>query len=136
MKPYLLIVAILSLLNLTESSAQVYVFAREDKADIIQNFNMEDGGAKIQKQVSEKEGKWFSLLETDVLGHGAIFCVANQNGASPKYFYSFGKATSAEAIMEAREKAQEFSKNKANLDVFIMRTFNNQNKYPLKRTSN
>ena len=114
--------------------AQVYVFAREDKADIVQNFNIEEGGAKILKQVAEKEGKWFSLLETDVPGHGAVFCAANSDGANPRYFFSFGKPTPAEAIVEARSKAQDFAKDKSRLNVFIMRTFNNQNKYPLKRT--
>ena len=134
MKHYFFLITVLSFFVTSQSSAQVYVFAREDKADIVQNFNIEDGGAKILKQTSEKEGKWSSLLETDVSGHGAIFCVASPDGSTPKYFISFGKATPAEAIVEARSKAQEFSKGKSNLNVFIMRTFNNQNKYPLKRT--
>ncbi|MBC8052526.1 MAG: hypothetical protein H7Y13_05640 [Sphingobacteriaceae bacterium] len=135
MKLYFLLVTVFGLFLINEASAQVYVFAREDKADIVQNFNIEDGGAKIIKQISEKEGKWFSLLETDSSGHGAIFCVANPDGATPKYFYSVGKSSPADAIMEARAKAQEYSKGKSNLEVFIMRTFNNQNKYPLKRTT-
>jgi hypothetical protein len=118
-----------------ECSAQVYVFAREDRADIIQNFNMEDGGSKIQSQVQDREGKWVSLLETDAPGHGAVFCVASSVGANPKYFVSYGKASPAEAIVEARSKAQDYSKGKSKEEVFIMRTFNNLNKYPLKRTS-
>lgn len=135
MKTYFLLVAFFSLFMINQSSAQVYVFAREDKADIVQNFNMEDGGAKILKQVAEKEGKWVSLLETEIAGHGAIFCVASPDGQNPKYFVSSGKATPAEAIVEARSKAQEYSKGRSSLNVFIMRTFNNQNKYPLKRTN-
>ncbi|MEJ6978857.1 hypothetical protein WG906_00245 [Pedobacter sp. P351] len=134
MKPFFLIIAFFALFITNQCSAQVYVFAREDKADILQNFNMEDGGAKILKQLAEKEGKWFSLLETDVTGHGAVFCVASPNGSNPKYFYSVGKANAAEAIVEARSKAHNYSKDKSGLNVFIMRTFNNQNKYPLKRT--
>lgn len=135
MKPYFFFIALFSVLVCNQVSAQVYVFAREDKADIVQNFNIEDGGGKIVKQVSEKEGKWISLLETDTPGHGAIFCVANEDGANPKYFFSVGKANPAEAIVEARAKAQEFSKGRSALKVFVMRTFNNQNKYPLKRTT-
>lgn len=134
MKPYFLLIAVLSLFVINECSAQVYVYAREDKADIVQVFNVEDGASRILKQVSEKEGKWFSLLETDTLGHGAVFCVANPQGENPKYFYSLGKTSPAEAIIEARSKAQEYSKGKSNHNVFVMRTFNNQNKYPLKRT--
>jgi hypothetical protein len=134
MKPFILLFAIVSLSFINECSAQVYVFAREDKADIVQNFNVEDGGAKILKQVSEREGKWSSLLETDTPGHGAIFCVANPDGANPKYFVSYGKPSPADAIVESRSKAQDFSKGKSGFQVFIMRTFNNQNKYPLKRT--
>ncbi|MFD2163631.1 hypothetical protein ACFSJU_14570 [Paradesertivirga mongoliensis] len=135
MKPFFLLIAVLSVFSVSKASAQVYIFAREDKADIVQVFNVEDGGTKILKQVSEKEGKWISLLETDTSGHGAIFCVANPEGENPKYFYSVGKANPADAIVEAREKAQEYSKGRSNLNVFIMRTFNNQNKYPLKRTT-
>jgi hypothetical protein len=134
MRLYLLLITVLSLLTADHCFAQVYVFAREDKADIVQNFNIEEGGAKILKQIAEKEGKWFSLLETDVPGHGAVFCAANPDGANPMYFFSFGKTTPAEAIIEARAKAQDFAKDKSKLNVFIMRTFNNQNKYPLKRT--
>lgn len=135
MKPYLLLITVIGFFITDQCFAQVYVYAREDKADIVQNFNMEDGGTKILNQISEKEGKWFKLLETDVLGHGAIFCVALPNGSNPKYFYSLGKASPAEAIIEARSKAQDFSKEKSGVKVFIMRTFNNQNKYPLKPTS-
>lgn len=135
MKIYFILITVLGLLKFDVSFGQVYVFAREDKADIVQNFNIEDGGIKIQKQVAEREGKWFSLLETEVQGHGAIFCVAEPDGSSPKYFYSTGKANPAEAIMDARAKAQEYSKGKTGLNVFIMRTFNNQNKYPLKQTN-
>ena len=135
MKHYLLLITLVSLFVCNQASAQVYVFAREDKADIVQNFNIEDGAAKILKQISEKEGKWISLIETDTAGHGAIFCVANPDGANPKYFFSLGKTNPADAIVEARAKAQEYSKGKSSLNVFIMRTFNNQNKYPLKRTS-
>lgn len=135
MKPFFLLIAVLFSFSINKASAQVYVFAREDKADIVQVFNVEDGGAKILKQVSEKEGKWMSLLETDTAGHGAIFCVASPDGENPKYFYSVGKTNPADAIVEARAKAQEYSKSRSNLNVFIMRTFNNQNKYPLKRTT-
>ena len=135
MKPYILIFTIISLFVVNECSAQVYVFAREDKADIVQNLNMEDGGSKILKQVAEKEGKWTSLLETDTPGYGAIFCVTHPDGLNPKYFVSYGKASSAEAIEEARSKAQDFSKGKPGVKVAIMRAFNNQNKYPLKRTN-
>ena len=129
------LITLVSILIVNESSAQVYVFAREDRADIIQNFNTEDGGTKVQKQIEEREGKWFSLLETDIPGHGAIFCVASSVGAHPKYFVSYGKTSPAEAIIEARSKAQDYSKGKSNADVFIMRTFNNQNKYPFKRSA-
>ena len=135
MKPYLLLITVLCFFKINDCSAQVYVFAREDKAEIVQNFNIEDGGSKILKQVSEKEGKWFSLLETDKPGHGAVFCVTGADGSNPKYFYSFGKATSAEAIEEARLKAQEYSKGNFSLKVTIMRAFNNQNKYSFKRTT-
>jgi hypothetical protein len=134
MRLYFLLITVLSLLTADHCFAQVYVFAREDKADIVQNFNIENGGAKILKQIAEKEGKWFSLLEADLPGHGAIFCAANADGTNPSYFFSFGKSTPAEAIIEARSKAQDFAKEKSSLNVFIMRTFNNQNKYPLKRT--
>lgn len=135
MKYYFLLIALLSLFIINECSAQAYIYVREDKADIVQNLNMEDGRAKILKQISEKEGKWVSLLETDKAGHGAIFCVANPDGSNPVYFYSLGKETPADAIVEARSKAQEYSKGKANVNVFIMRTFRNQNKYPLKKAS-
>lgn len=135
MKPYLFLITVICFFITNECFAQVYVYAREDKADIVQTFNMEDGGTKILNQVAEKEGKWFKLLETDVLGHGAIFCVALPNGSNPRYFYSFGKASPAEAIVEARSKAHNYSKEKSGVNVFIMRTFNNQNKYPLKRTN-
>jgi len=135
MKTHFIIITILGLLKFNPCSAQVYVFAREDKADIIQNFNVEDGGTKLQKQVAEHDGKWAPLLETDIAGHGAIFCVAEKEGANPKYFFSTGKASPAEAIVEARSKAQEYAKGKTGLNVFVMRTFNNQNKYPLKRTN-
>lgn len=134
MRLYFLLFTVLSLLTADHCFAQVYVFAREDKADIVQNFNIENGGVKILKQIAEKEGKWFSLLETDVPGHGAVFCAANAEGTNPRYFFSFGKTSPAEAIIEARSKAQDFAKERSGLNVFIMRTFNNQNKYPLKRT--
>jgi hypothetical protein len=43
MKPYYSIVALLIGLFFTnKASGQVYVYAREDKADIIQNFNIEE----------------------------------------------------------------------------------------------
>ncbi|HEX8545535.1 MAG TPA: hypothetical protein VF691_01160 [Cytophagaceae bacterium] len=135
MKPYFLLIAVLTLFLVDKASAQVYVYAREDRADIVQNFNIEDGGTKIQKQIADKEGKWFCLVETDTAGYGAIFCVAGVDGSAPKYFFSTGKANPAEAIVEARAKAQEYSKGKTSLNVFIMRTFNNQNKYPLKRSA-
>lgn len=135
MNLFRLFFTIMTFLIVNECSAQVFVFAREDRADIIQNFNVEDGGSKILDQIREREGKWVSLLETDAPGYGAVFCVASSVGAHPKYFVSYGKISSAEAIVEARSKAQDFSKGKSSADVFIMRTFNNQNKYPLKRTS-
>jgi hypothetical protein len=135
MKTLFILFSVLGFFGINECFAQVYVFAREDKADILQNFNVEDGGAKIQKQLTEREGKWFSLLETEAPGHGSIFCVADTEGTNPKYFYSSGKAKPAEAIMEARSKAQDYSKGKTGLNVFVMRTFNNQNKYPLKHTN-
>lgn len=122
-----------SLFVFSEASAQVYVFAREDKADIVQSFNIEDGRSKVVKQVSQMEGRWTSLVETDSLGYGAIFCVASAGGANPRYFLSLGKPQPAEAIAEARAKAQEYAKGKPLLKVSIMRTFNNQNKYPLTR---
>ncbi|MBC7913066.1 MAG: hypothetical protein H7Y07_02990 [Pyrinomonadaceae bacterium] len=135
MKIYFILITVVVLFKVDICAAQVYVYAREDKADIVQNFNVEDGSAKIQKQLTEREGKWTKLIETDVPGHGAIFCVAETDGSVPKYFFSSGKSNPAEAIMEARAKAQEFSKGKTGLNVFIMRTFNNQNKYPLKQTN-
>ncbi len=133
MKTYFVLIFVLSLLKYNACSAQVYIFAREDKPDIIQSFNADDGNSKIQKQIAEHEGKWFSLLESDVPGYGAVFCVADPNGSNPKYFISLGKRNPAEAIVEARSKAQDYSKGKINLEVFVMRTFNNQNKFPLKR---
>lgn len=134
MKPYLFLIIFFALIKVNDCSAQVYVFAREDKAEIVQNTNIEDGGSKILRQVADKEGKWISLLETDTIGYGAVFCVATPEGLSPKYYVSKGKSTSAEAIEEARSKAQDYSKGKSSVKVFIMRAFNNQNKYPLIRT--
>jgi hypothetical protein len=61
--------------------------------------------------------------------------VASSVGAHPKYFISYGKTSPAEAIVEARSKAQDYSKGKSSAEVFIMRTFNNLNKYPLKKTT-
>ena len=55
MKHSFFLITVLSFFVTSQLSAQVYVFAREDKADIVQNFNIEDGGAKILKQVSEKD---------------------------------------------------------------------------------
>lgn len=131
MKLQFTILLILGFFKFNTCYAQVYVYAREDKAGVVQTLNVEDGAAKIKKQIADHEGKWFSLLETDVAGQGAIFCVADAGGVNPKYFYSSGKATAAEAITEARSNAQEHSKKRPGSSVFIMRTFNNLNKYPL-----
>lgn len=131
MKFQIALLLILGFFKFNTCYAQVYVYAREDRAGVVQSVNVENGASQIQKQVAQQEGKWFSLLKTDALGQGAIFCVADAGGTNPKYFYSSGKATAAEAITEARSKAQEHSKQRPGSSVFIMRSFNNQNKFPL-----
>ncbi len=62
-------------------------------------------GAALEKAKNSGPGDWQMLLVSRAKGYGAMFCLSQENVHPPAYFTSEGKATSSEAIVDARNQA-------------------------------
>ena len=128
-----LLLAISVLCTATRAHAQLYVFGREDKSDVVYTVDRANGRSKAVSAVQAKKtgAIWRLVVESTEPGYGAVFCVSENGGSNPRYFYSVGKATSKEAIDEAKAKALGYARSIKQLP-YIMRAFKNTNRYPLE----
>ncbi len=124
----------LGLLGTSRAQAQLYVFVRTDKPDVVYTVDRDNGRTKaVATFQAKKTGAiWRLLVESTDPGYGAVFCVSQKGGQDPHHFYSVGKLTSKEAIEDAREQARNYART-IKETPYIMRTFHNTNKYPLEK---
>jgi hypothetical protein len=119
-------------LGASPASAQVTVLARGPggAAAVVVSSNAPDTWNRAVGEANRRGGGYYTLLQSDITGYGAVQCYTAANGV-PVYFLVQGYSNPGDADRQAFANAQRIAPR--GVSIALCGNWNNQNRHPLQR---